>query len=60
MASNKNAKRQRPSHECAAQAIRTDKNKLRRAKKRTASRDFWRELGVKKNGQPVKNAKPKE
>lgn len=39
-----------------AQRLVTERNKLRRATKRRARRKFWLELGVKKNGQPVKGA----
>lgn len=38
------------------QALRTARNKLRRIQKRNARKAHWRELGTKRNGQPVKGA----
>lgn len=39
-----------------AQAIRTARNKLRRIQKRNARKAHWKELGVKRNGTPVKGS----
>lgn len=47
----------------AAQSIRTARNKLRQANKRTADRAFWRDLANKQNGAvqvPIKTIEPHE